>query len=322
MRAVLISLFVLLLLAVAAGIAYYFIDNQQAKTEQTIRAYSVENAGKKAQLIAVQLDNRLTAAQKSIDPLAQLLSGYDVWNYDVANKLRPVIADRNAGLASLGFAFNAAYRKDYPYFSRTADTLRFEELANDYWEQPWYKNTLNANKTQWTDLYFGENGLEVFYSKQIKTRDGYFVKGVLRANVLLDKLVEEKQDTTTLTYLIEDWDSSNSIISFSEKDSRDKRILEKILQKESNAQAFISGKEPLYIAFAPMQTVDWTVAVVVQNNEKPAFHIGTFMQEHKKQLIISAVAFLFVLFFILFFISRRSDHIDHRRIRNRMDIGR
>ena len=318
MRAILTFALILLFSAAAACFVYYLFDNQHQETAQTIRAYSVENADKKAKLLAVQLDNRLTLAQKNIEPLASFLSVYDIWNNDFTHRLRAVVSDKDSGITGIAFAFNDTYLRRAPHYFWYGDTLQFKNLASEnYWEQDWYKNALQAENTRWTGSNFGNSEIEVVFSQSIKNRDG-FLKGVLKTDVVIDDFEEE-----TSAYLIDN--TNNQIFYFQEQTILPKgsnSFEDFINGTVSHSEAFISGDASHYIAFAPVQDIDWTVAVIIQNEETPAFSIKTFLQEHKKMLIICAVAFVFVILLLAFFISHKDNKTDHRRIQNRMNVGR
>ncbi len=257
-------------------------------------------------------------AQKNIEPLAQLLSRYDIWTNDFSYKLREV-AENNPDITDIVFAFNPAHLQRAPYYFRSGDTLCFKDLASEnYWEQEWYKNTDNA---QWT-IANANQAMEVSFSRQIRTADGEFLKGVLKTGILLKKLIEEK-DTTGIAYLINKQDSL--IVNLQEQTMlRGSNDLETLINGSvSHSEAFINGDVSHCVASAPLSGANWTVKVVI-NEEMPVPFIE-ILQEHKKILIINAVIFVFILTLLLFFINRKNTNRNHyhRRIQNRMNsVGR
>jgi hypothetical protein len=329
MKTVLISMFILFLLLVAAGISLFFIDNQQLQTEQTLRSYAVENADRKAQHLALQLDSRLITVQKSLEPLAQQLSNYDVWNYDVASKLRPVIADRNNKLAGISFVFNAAHRKDYPTYFWLGDSLLYINPVSDYnleyWRDNWYMQAMNRDHS--VIVNFSDLTAEATVGRRISNKEG-FVKGILLGSPIFYDILQNDADTTTSAFLINkeyniNKDANNQLYALGLSIDVNENLEEAILQQHSNATDFIAGDDNFHIAYAPLTAVDWTVAVVVESSRDSGFHIGIFLQEHKNTLIASAVALVFLLFVLLFLLSRRTTgSFDDRRIHNKMNIGR
>lgn len=168
----------------------------------------------------------------------------------------------------------------------------FPPVANPGYDprmRPWYIQASNSKDVKWTETYkdaFG-NGLMVTCSKSCFDKDGV-LKGVVSADVTLkalnDKVISTQIGRLGYALLIDEegnviarpglesddkkWDESYEVDNLTKTDNREfKKIVDNMMARKTGVETckFESGEK--YIAYAPISSTNWSLAVVMPLDE-------------------------------------------------------
>lgn len=230
-------------------------------------------------------------AEKKIKvPVFELASGVDkasiVSELDLMGNMKYVFDPILTGESNLSSIYLGTQSGITIMFSKFPP---IENKGYDPRVRPWYKQGSNSKDVSWTETYedaFG-NGLMVTCSKACVTKDGRLL-GVMAADVTLkdlnDQVINTQIGDLGYALLIDDkgkiiarpgldsddkkWDESFEFDNLTKTDNVELgTIVNNMIERKSGVEicSFDSGKK--YIAYAPVASTSWSLAVVMPLDE-------------------------------------------------------
>ena len=114
------------------------------------------------------LDAQLRGVEQATRLFAQLLGRHQYAPEEIKQQLRIMVENRTdifGGAVAIAPAFTANSAGFVPYYYRSpAGPLSYLDLAesmSDFTDQPWFKETVNTGRPQWSEPYFDSGGGEI-----------------------------------------------------------------------------------------------------------------------------------------------------------------
>jgi class 3 adenylate cyclase len=184
-----------LILALVLGVNY-------SKSRELIRQ-EAENTAKNLTLsLANEIEQEFLLVAQAVDDLTAYLEA-STWDQEaLLNHIRQMVTRNGrvfgSTVAFLPYAFEPQVEKFAPYFFRTKDGIKFEQLGTDsydYFSKNWFQVPIKMRKAGWTDPYFDEGGGNVAmitYARPMFDRQGQTptarVSAVVTADISLERL--------------------------------------------------------------------------------------------------------------------------------------
>lgn len=310
--------------------ALFFIINRNI-SEKII----LENVGKNVENLTISTVNKIESVIKSVqkipDNQSSLFQNFHFSADELKNLIRlsletnPEIFGSCIAYKPYGFCKDSLYFA--PYYYRSGDSLKFENLGNDlyhYFYLDWYQIPKELEKAFWSEPYYDEGGGNILmctysvpFFKKIKEKKEFL--GIITVDISLKwlkKLMSKIKlfdngyafllsgNGTFITHPDENLVLNQTVFSIAEE--RDLHKLRKIgrdmIKGNSNFVSYtsiVSGNEG-WIFYAPLKTNGWSMGVFIPSDEL----FVDLSNLNRKLLILGSIGIVLLLILIIF-ISHR-----------------
>ncbi len=188
-----------LVLALVLGVSY-------GRSRELIRQEAEKSATNLTASLANSIEQEFLSVAQAVDDLECHL---EIGAWDEKTLLDHIkrMVMRNgrvfgSTVAFLPYAFEPQIEKFAPYFCRTPDGIKFEQLGNDtydYFSKDWFRVPVKLEKAIWTDPYFDEGGgnvVMITYARPMFFKPVDASPGAVRAIVTGDVSLKRLNDFT------------------------------------------------------------------------------------------------------------------------------
>ena len=310
--------------------ALFFIINRNIS-----KRIILENVEKNVENLTISTANKIESIIKSVqkipDNQSSLLQNFH-FSADELKKLIRLSLETNPEIFGSCIAYKPyGFYKDSlyfaPYYYRSGDSLKFENLGNDlyqyfYWD--WYQIPKELEKAFWSEPYYDEGGGNILmctYSVPFfkKTKEKKEFLGIITVDISLkwlEKLMSKIKlfdngyafllsgNGTFITHPDENLVLNQTVFSIAEERNLSKlrKIGRDMIKGNSNFVSYtsiVSGNEG-WIFYAPLKSNGWSMGVFIPSDEL----FVDLYNLNRKLLILGSIGIVLLLILIIF-ISHR-----------------
>ncbi len=310
--------------------ALFFIINRNIS-----KRIILENVEKNVENLTISTVNKIESVIKSVqkipDNQSSLLQNFH-FSADELKKLIRLSLETNPEIFGSCIAYKPyGFYKDSlyfaPYYYRSGDSLKFENLGNDlyqYFYLDWYQIPKELEKAFWSEPYYDEGGGNILmctYSVPFfkKTEGKEEFSGIITVDISLkwlEKLMSKIKlfdngyafllsgNGTFITHPDENLVLNQTVFSIAEERNLSKlrEIGRDMIKGNSNFVSYtsiVSGNEG-WIFYAPLKSNGWSMGVFIPSDEL----FVDLYNLNRKLLILGSIGIVLLLILIIF-ISHR-----------------
>ncbi|MFH0733081.1 MAG: methyl-accepting chemotaxis protein [bacterium] len=317
-------LIVIFIIASVVFITYYFVSKDiiLQNVEENAKNLTFNNVNK--------IERILKSIEKVTESIATVLEKTTTTETELDSLIKSIVANNDeifgCSVAFEPYAYSPNIAKHAPYYFKnnyTVNKINLGKESFDYFYYDWYQIPKVLRKSVWNEPYYDEDGkgiLKSTYSVPFykTTNAKKYLTGIITVNISLDWLQEivskVKIYQTGYAFLI---NNRGTFITFPEKgkilnesifsvaEEMNLPLLRKIGRKMLKGESGfifnekIINKENCWICYAPLKSSDWSMAVLIPQEELYA----DLYFLNKLIIIIGVIGFI-ILFATITAISR------------------
>lgn len=322
-----LNTYILLVISVIAVIifaAYSLIskDIRLKNVQENAKNLTYNNSNK--------IEKILKSVEKITESIAIVMEQTSVTDSELDSLIKTIVEKNNeisgCSVAFEPFKYSSSLQKHAPYYFKDGKQIKKTNLANEsleYFYYDWYQIPKLLNHSIWNEPYFDEGGNGKLKSSfSVPFYKGKHVLknmvGMVTVSISLDwlqdiigniKIYESgyafllSNRGTFITNPNKNMILNESIFSIAEeKEQQELRTMGRRMIKGGDGFVFVpyfNEKEDCWISYAPLRSIDWSIAVVIPQEE-----LYASLSYLNRIILLIGIAGMVILFVTIIIISR------------------